>query len=619
MSEQIKKTQKAILRELSKAGKLTSQQAETQPLSEGMKEVIPDILRVCKDDEAVASAVAKVAGKPQFNSAEDGVAVYQGSDHDDWIIYNRIIYMANLYDKAAQDKAFSYARSKKWEFNGIGIISNSRLEQVRSYDDGDIDATLDDETLKLRASARVDEMIREAAKLDASDIHLQPTQGDQIAVRYRIDGELITRKLYKNVIHDSICRVVIENLCNLSLEVSKPQDGKFEVAISSTKKINLRVSSIPVTRGSERTLKLVFRLLGNNASLANLDRLGLAPANKALLHKFGASPNGMIIVTGPTGSGKTTTLNAFLLDIASRNPNRNYHTIEDPVELQHEGMSHTECGAQVSFADALRSLLRQDPDVVLVGEMRDNETAELGYKAAMTGHLVLSTLHTNNAHESLGRLERMDIDRDIIVTNTTAFIAQRLVRSLCRNCKVAYELRTDARQLEVYGKHSVFKEKGPNAIIYRANPDGCNECKANESHHSGGLKGRRGVIEILEMTPSVQVAILEGETPSLLRRRQIREGAFYDLWDDGLRLVAEGSVGIEQLEYNLKSYLSDREVVSGTGKTAGETPAVLVLERAGVSTIQKPTPIRPPQPSSASNNDTVAHPHAPNLDNFNHL
>lgn len=558
MDSHIRERQRQILRHLVEAGKITQQQMDTQPVPEDMKAVIPDVLRICKDDEAVAAAVAKAVGKRLFFGVEDGIEVIQGESSDSWFIYGGVIYMTNPCDDHAYQRALSYARQKGHKPLSVGVVSNSRIEQVKNCNREDEESNLDDDAKKVRAIQRIEDMIREAARSDVSDIHLQPTQGDQIAVRYRIDGELITMRMYKVGFHDPIVRVIIENLCGLSLETSVPQDGKFEFYLSTSKKINLRVSSIPVAQGSERKLKIVMRLLGNNASLSNLDKLGMDPVNKASLQRMGACPNGMIILTGPTGSGKTTTLNAMLLDMQGRAPNRNYHTIEEPVELQHEGMSHTECGAQVSFAAALRSLLRQDPDVILVGEMRDNETAELGYKAAMTGHLVLSTLHTNNAHESLGRLERMNIERDIIVTNTMAFIAQRLVRALCKSCKIPYELRTDPVQFSMFGSHRLFNEKGGNTIIYKANPAGCSACKKNETHHSGGLKGRRGIIEILEMTPETQMAILEGETPTLLRRRQIREGTFRDLWDDGLRLVIEGAVGIEQLTSELKPFLEDR-------------------------------------------------------------
>ncbi|MAG65509.1 MAG: pilus assembly protein [Pseudomonadales bacterium] len=563
MSVQIRTAQSLVLKALARAGKITDQQASTQPPSENLSDLIPDVLRICKDDEAVQAAVAEVNRKPAFSDLEDGLTLIQSPEDNDWVIVGNTLYLTNLYDTRANARGMHYGRTKGIHVAGLGCISHSQIERLRSFEGETEESELDDESLKAQAAKRVEEMIRVAAQLDASDIHLQPTQGDQVAVRYRIDGDLITHKLYKNTLHEAIARITIENLCNLSLQTSVPQDGKFEFQVSSSKKINLRVSSIPVSRASDKPLKLVFRLLGNNGGLANLHRLGMSRENVETLQRLGSAPNGMIILTGPTGSGKTTTLNALLLDISGRWPNKNYHTLEEPVELQHEGMSHTEVGPGVSFADGLRSLLRQDPDVLLVGEMRDPETASLGFTAAMTGHLVLSTLHTNNAHESFGRLARMGVDPEIIVTNTTAFIAQRLIKTLCQSCRVAYELRTNSKQLATYGNHPAFAYQKGATVLYRANPNGCSACKANESHNSAGLKGRRGIIEILEITPDVQNAILDGENLTLMRRRQISEGTFKDLWDDGLRLVADGIVGIEQLEANLKPFIEDRAPIKG--------------------------------------------------------
>jgi type II secretory ATPase GspE/PulE/Tfp pilus assembly ATPase PilB-like protein len=558
MSENIRKTHRDILIQLAANSKITRQQADTQPLPDSMSAIIPDILRVCKDDEAVASAVSKVTGRPLFSEVEPGIDILQFETTDNWVIIAGILYLPNLFDSQTEQNAIRIARRQKWTIKSVGVISNTQLEQLRNFSDEDDESGLDEESQKAKAAKRIDDIIREAAKLNASDIHLQPTQGDSIAVRYRVDGELLTRKMYKNGLHEAMTRVIIEAKSNLQLVTTNPLDGKFEFQVSQNKKINLRMSSIPVTRGSETALKIVLRLLGNNPQLANLDRLGMTDKNKAILRKLTSAPNGMIIWTGPTGSGKTTAQYALLLDKAAQDPNKNYHTIEEPVEFQHENMSHTEVGGNISYSQALRSLLRQDPDVILVGEMRDNDTAELGYQAAQTGHLVLTTLHTNDSHESIGRLDRMTVDIDLIVANTQAFVAQRLVRTLCKQCRQQYEFRTDVERFKLYGDHPLFKEKGGNTLIYRANPEGCSECKMTESHHSGGLKGRRSVLEILELTPDVQLALLLGETPSLMRRRQMAEGTFNDLWDDALRLIVEGVVGFTELEAELKDYLRDR-------------------------------------------------------------
>lgn len=557
MSSPIQSIQRKILRNLVESGKITQQQADTQPSSEAADQVVPDILRVCKDDEAVAHAIGKFLEREVFLELEPGLSIMQGQEGEAWFIYGNTIFMANPFHKRMHERATAFARLHNIMDPKVGVVSLTRLEAIKAIDTDDDDSAVNDsEQLKARATQRVDDLIREAAKVNASDIHLQPTQGDQVQVRLRIDGELLTRRLYSSKIHEAICRVIIENNCGLTLELNAAQDGKFDFAVSSHKKINLRVSTLPVTKGSESTPKVVIRLLGNDTTLANLDKLGMASENKALLRRLGEAPNGLIIVTGPTGSGKTTTLNAMLLDIYGQDPNRNYHTIEEPVEIQHEGMSHTECGKHISFAIALRALLRQDPDVILLGEIRDNETAEYAFKAGQTGHLVLTTLHTNNAHESLDRLVRMGLPLDIIATNTTAIMAQRLARSLCKHCRIEYLFRSDEARFAMYGSNPVFNGNG-DLKLYRANPKGCQVC-TNGPHQSGGLKGRRGVIEILELKPEIQEAILNGISPSLLRRSQIAEGTFKDLWDDGLRLVLEGSLGFEQLEKELRPYLSDR-------------------------------------------------------------
>ncbi|KZN20766.1 MULTISPECIES: GspE/PulE family protein [Pseudomonas] len=558
MTENTKKTHRAILLELTLLGKITRQQADTQPVPDGMASIIPDILRVCKDDEAVALAVGKVTARPIFTSVDPGIDILQSDASDNWVIIAGILYLPNLFDNATEQNAIRIARREKWSIKSVGVISNTRLEQLRNFNDEDEDSKLDDETQKAKAAKRIADMLREAAKLNASDIHLQPTQGDSIAVRYRIDGELITRKMYKNSLHDAITRVIIESLSGVILDTSKPLDGKFEFEVTQNKKINLRMSSIPVVRGAGASVKIVLRLLGNNPQLANLELLGMTDENKAILRRLTSAPNGMIAYTGPTGSGKTTSQYAILLDKAATDPNKNYHTLEEPVEFQHENMSHTEVGGLVSTAEALAALLRQDPDVIYVGEMRDKDTALLAFQASQTGHLVLTTLHTNDTHEAIGRLSRMGVDIEMIVSNTRVVVAQRLVRTLCSNCKEQYEFRTDLTRFTKYGTHSSFKNNADKTLLYRASRDGCSECKLTESHHSGGLKGRRGVVEIWELTPDVKMALLFGETPSLLRRRQMAEGTFKDLWDDGLRLVVDGVIGFSELEAELKDYLEDR-------------------------------------------------------------
>lgn len=558
-TDSILRRQKQILQILVDEGKVSAAQASAMAVAENIESIIPDINRLANDENAVAAAVGKALNRKVFQEVEEGRQATMPPNMDSWLIYDNTVYMTNPLDSKASEQAMAFVRRSGIERTGIavGVIAAMKLEALRSVDIDDDDTTLfDKEAQKLRALQRIDEMLFEAAKKDASDIHLQPTQSDRVSIRYRIDGDLLSQRSYPISLHDSIVRVVMETKSQLTLETGIPQDGKFDFELNKGKKIGIRVSSNPVTRGSEKTPKLVLRLLGNNTSLASINKLGLSARNLAMLQRLGNQPNGMILVTGPTGSGKTTLLNAVILDIYRHNPNQNYQTLEDPVEIQHEGMSHTEVTPFLTFAMGLRAILRQDPDVILVGEIRDNETADLAFRGAMTGHLLLSTLHTNNAHESIGRLEKMDIARDILAANTTAIIAQRLVKKLCNHCKKQYLFNTDKSRYELYSSNQAFaKSHGDKDIcLYKANPQGCDKCGPD----SGGLKGRHAVLEILEITTDIQEAILNGVPPGAIRRAGIADGSFQDLWDDGLRLVREGILGFEQLEKPLRPYMTDR-------------------------------------------------------------
>lgn len=580
-SEQLKPIeahQKKILNLLVAEGKITYSQAQSLPPSESIDSIIPDITRMANNEDAVVSAVSVALNRVAFHEVEVGRKALMPDSTENFCVYDGFVFLTNPLDQRSIARALGWARLKKSEgelkYEGdlkIGVIGAAKLDGLRNTDIDDEEViSADGEAAKVLAGKRIADMLRDAAVKGATDIHLQPTQGDRIQVRYRIDGDLRTQRSYPNTFHDSVCRVAIETMCGLTLETGTPQDGKFSFELTGNKKINIRLSSLPVQRGSDRALKLVMRLLGNDTSLANLTLLGLSKRNEGILRRLGNMPNGLIAMTGPTGSGKTTTQSAILIDSYRNNPDRNYHTIEEPVEIQHEGMSHTECGKNLTFADALRSLLRQDPDVIYVGEMRDDETADLGYKAAMTGHLVLTTLHTNNAHESIGRLERMNIPADIIAANTSAFAAQRLVRRLCRDCKVEYRLKDSPEEAAMYGRNQVFGGD-LDVLIFRHNPKGCQTC----GEESGGMKGRAGILEILEFTTDVQEAILSGVPPSVLRRSAIADGTFLDLWDDGLRLVKEGVTSFVELERCLRPYLRDRVVAHKPGKTPGISGAHL--------------------------------------------
>lgn len=569
--EKIRQTQSSIYEFLVKRGKVTQQIADSQPTSESMAVIMMDAIRVSKDDAAVAEAAAHHLNIFYLAVAEEGLAIHCAGPEDGWLIYSDVLCVTNPFDKALCELAVAWARNENKNTSKLGVISSSYLGQLRAANVATNTET--DQVDDKLALQQIEDIIRNAATMDASDVHFVPDQTDKVEIKYRIDGVLLAQRKVDLTLLRAMVRALLEQKCAVTFSSIHQQDGKCDLHLSGNKMISLRVSTIPVVRKSETAPKLVVRLLGNNAALADLNRMGMSPSNLDKLIRYGNYPSGMIVLTGPTGSGKTTTLYAQLINMQNSNPNRNFHTVEDPVEIQQMGMSHTEVREpHLTFAHALRALLRQDPDVILVGEMRDDETAELAFKASMTGHLVLTTLHTNNSHESVGRLQNMGIGTDLIVTNTTAFLAQRLVRTLCKHCKQPSLLKADEVRNAKYGRHPAFMLKGGDTEVFTKNKSGCKECNFGE-------KGRRGILEIFEMTAEVQVELLSGKNPSILRREQIAAGTFEDLWDDGLRLVAEGAISFEQLEAELKEYEMDRVGMKAT------------------STSRQPVPVpTPPQP-----------------------
>lgn len=553
------KRQQQILQHLVSAGAITKGQANGMAPSETMGAIVNDILRMASGkDEDVAAAVGKALNVKLFEGVEEGRMCYFSETHTDFVIYDSVVYTPNPLENSIIQNAGSFIRRDKLPHaERMGVIGAHRLAALRQahFQDDDEDVVeVNQELQKEKAKKLVEDMIRDAAARDATDIHLQPSQhSDKVQVRYRVDGSLKSIKSYPLSLHDSVVRTVVDGMSSLQIDLTKPQDTSFDFQLSASKEVEVRVSTIPAKCRGGRTLKLVMRLLANDKGLVSLADLGMSKQNVATMKELGALPSGLVLVTGPTGSGKTTTLATELLDAYHTDPNRNFHTLEDPVEMRHEGMSHTDCGKNLSFAEGLRSLLRQDPDVILVGEMRDTETAELAFQAAMTGHLVFSTLHTNNAHLSVDRLLMMGIERDIIATNTTAIAAQRLVGKLCPHCRVKTRLSDDPLRLAKYGSNAVFKgDQEP--IVFRADPNGCAHCRTG----SNGMKGRTGIIEILRFTSEIQDAILDGTPARVLRRSGLANGTFKDLWDDGLRLVKLGITTIDELERRLDPYGDDR-------------------------------------------------------------
>jgi len=350
----------------------------------------------------------------------------------------------------------------------------------------------------------VDSILKGAVEAGASDTHWEP-QDPEMRVRYRVDGilnEIMT--IPRDVEPAVVSRIKI--LTNLDIsERRRPQDGRISLERGTTE-YDLRVSTLPIVDGE----KVVIRLLPKDSALVELDRLGLSAEDQQTLESLLARPYGMILITGPTGSGKTTTLYTPLRSLNS--PTRNIVTIEDPVEYRLPGINQLQVNPELgmTFANGLRTILRQDPDIIMVGEIRGRETAELAVHAALTGHLVFSTLHTNDAAGALVRLAEMGVKPFLIVSSVLSAVAQRLVRTVCPDCKEPCEPTQDE-----------LAEFAPQLLARGANfsrGKGCQFC------YRTGYRGRSGVFEVLRVTDRIHDLVAEQQSSSLIKAAAVEEG-----------------------------------------------------------------------------------------------
>lgn len=374
----------------------------------------------------------------------------------------------------------------------------------------------------------INKILTDAIRKGASDLHFEPYE-KRYRIRFRIDG----------ILHEvSEPPIALAGRLSARLKVMSkldiaerrvPQDGRIKMKLSRTKSIDFRVSTLPTLWGE----KIVMRILDSSSAQLGIEKLGYEPDQEQLYLEMLAKPQGMILVTGPTGSGKTVSLYTGLniLNTAERN----ISTAEDPVEINLEGVNqvHINLKAGLTFASALRSFLRQDPDVVMVGEIRDLETAEIAIKAAQTGHLVLSTLHTNSAAETLTRLINMGVPGYNIASSVNLIIAQRLARRLCPECKQTEEI--PAHELLRLG----FKQSQIDVGITTFKPVGCEHC-------SGGYKGRVGIYEVMKMSDDIARTIMEGGN-SLQIANQAKQQGMRDLRQSGLLKVIHGVTSIAEI------------------------------------------------------------------------
>lgn len=413
--------------------------------------------------------------------------------------------------------------------NQISGLDSSKMDQI--VDQVNVDEISDDELDQLKDLASeapvirlVNLIIQRAAEQGASDIHIEPFEGN-LKVRYRIDGVLQEVESPPTQFAAAIIsRIKIMAKLNIA-ERRLPQDGRIRNRIQG-REYDMRISTVPTMHGES----VVMRLLNQESVVLDFKALGFQQEDHDKFVTALRQPHGMILLTGPTGSGKTTTLYTALSLL--NEPHRKIITVEDPVEYQLEGINQIQAKASIglTFANALRSIVRQDPDVIMVGEMRDLETAEICVQSALTGHLVLSTLHTNDSVSSVTRLMEMGVEDYLLTSTLNAVIAQRLVRILCNECKTKTEMPDKVKQ----------ELNQTSAIDYMYMAEGCEAC-----HHTG-YNGRLSIIEMLLVTDEIRKLILEHADASTMADAASQQG-MKTMYQDGMQKVAQGVTSLEEI------------------------------------------------------------------------
>jgi len=424
------------------------------------------------------------------------------------------------------------------------MIAELEEEGEREIEGGVDFAAIDEKDIAAMATEApiiklVNNIFLQAVKRDASDIHIEPFEKELI-VRYRIDGVLYPMMTPPKRIQGAlVSRIKIMAGLNIA-EKRMPQDGRIDIRVTS-KPYDIRVSILPVAFGE----RVVMRLLDKARTFGRIKDMALSERDAAILEATIHRPNGIIFITGPTGSGKTTTLYSILSEL--NKPDVNIVTVEDPVEYQMPGIGQVQVREKIglTFAAALRSILRQDPDIVMIGETRDSETAQIAIQASLTGHLVLSTLHTNSAPTTVTRLLDMGVEPYLIASSVVLAVAQRLVRKLCPECKQPY-----TPEPEVLKSIGINPQQARDITFYK--PVGCKECNQT------GYRGRLAIFELMVMSPTIAKLTMERADTSVIKNQAVTEG-MTPLVVDGVRKIKAGLTTIDEV---LSVAISEQEVVA---------------------------------------------------------
>ena len=459
------------------------------------------------------------------------VAVHDPSEQEAFFDISRILHLKDIKRVLAPKQEILGAINRLVEMKDenakdiMGDIEEEEDEFLKDLESIQDITSMETEAPIIRL---VNRLMVQAFRERASDIHVEPYPND-VKIRFRVDGILHDVLSLPKRLHPAVVsRIKVMATLNIA-EKRLPQDGRIGIKLGDHS-VDLRISTVPTVNGE----RVVMRILDKSSVLMGLEELGYYADDLAIIEHLIKQEHGIILVTGPTGSGKTTSLYSMLSKINS--PDKNILTIEDPIEYQLKGISQIPVNAKVglTFASGLRSIVRQDPDIILVGEIRDLETAEIAIQAALTGHLVFSTLHTNDASSAITRLIDMGIEPFLVTSSVNAIVAQRLARKICPVCKQQYFPENETL-MEIGLSQEML---GKDGFLWRG--AGCKECLGT------GYKGRTGIYEILTVSDAIKTTILKTSDSNIIKKQAVSEG-LHTLREDGARKVEDGITTIEEV------------------------------------------------------------------------